>query len=160
MKRGSGWSRRWFAVPGRRPSGQGNGFPWRKAPEGFWRLFQSAVPRRCPSLCAAKNVVVDQLLNYVDHNRKQILRQYKTFNAFKDGYSVPDAFISSLITAAKAKGLEPKDSAELQTTIPALKTQLKALIARDLWSLNEYFEIWNDENDVLQRTLKLIDNGR
>lgn len=108
----------------------------------------------------AKNVVVDQLLNYVDHNRKQILRQYKTFNAFKDGYSVPDAFISSLITAAKDKGLEPKDSAELQTTIPALKTQLKALIARDLWSLNEYFEIWNDENDVLQRTLRLIDNGR
>lgn len=31
----------------------------------------------------AKNVVIDQLLNYVDHNRKQILRQYKTFNAFQ-----------------------------------------------------------------------------
>jgi carboxyl-terminal processing protease len=108
----------------------------------------------------AKNVVIDQLLNYVDHNRKQILRQYKTFNAFKDGYSVPDAFISSLLTVAKAKGLEPKDSAELRTTIPALKTQLKALIARDLWSLNEYFEIWNDENDVLQRTLRLIDSGK
>lgn len=104
----------------------------------------------------AKNIVINQLLNYVDHNRKSLSKHYKTFEAFKNAYKVPKELTDSILAEAKSKGTEPKDKAELEATLPALRIQLKALIARDLWSLNEYYQIWNDENQVLQRALKLI----
>jgi carboxyl-terminal processing protease len=34
--------------------------------------------------------------------------------------------------------------------------QLKALVARDLWSMNEYFAIMNEQNDMVKRALQLI----
>lgn len=39
----------------------------------------------------------------------------------------------------------PKDDEEQQRTIPYLRLQLKALVARDLWTMNEYFRVWNEE---------------
>ncbi len=31
--------------------------------------------------------------------------------------------------------------------------QLKALVARDLWDMNEYFRVWNESNDIVRRAL-------
>ena len=33
---------------------------------------------------------------------------------------------------------------------------MKALLARDLWDMNEYFEIMNEESDIVQKALELI----
>ena len=103
---------------------------------------------------AAKNIIINHLLTYVDHERKPLLKSYKSFADFKRNYTVPAALTDSIIADAKSKKVEPKDKAELDATLPLLRTQLKALIARDLWSLNEYYQIWNDENDVLRAALK------
>ena len=103
---------------------------------------------------AAKNIIINHLLTYVDHERKPLLTRYKSFADFKRNYTVPAALTDSIIADAKSKKVEPKDKAELDATLPLLRTQLKALIARDLWSLNEYYQIWNDENDVLRAALK------
>ena len=45
---------------------------------------------------------------------------------------------------------------ELQRTIPYLNLQMKALIARDLWGMDEYFAIFNESNDAVLRALQLI----
>ena len=36
-----------------------------------------------------------------------------------------------------------------------MSQQLKALIARDIWTINEYFEIMNEQNDIVQRALQI-----
>ena len=43
---------------------------------------------------------------------------------------------------------------EQQRTIPYLRLQLKALVARDLWTMNEYFRVWNEESDIVRRALR------
>ena len=50
----------------------------------------------------------------------------------------------------------PKDEAELQRTLPMLKNQLKALVARDLWGMNEYFRIMNETNDIVLKAVELM----
>ena len=45
-----------------------------------------------------------------------------------------------------------------QAALPYLRTQLKALIARDLWNMDEYFAIMNELNDSVRRALELIKN--
>ena len=52
--------------------------------------------------------------------------------------------------------MKPKDDDELQRTLPYLRLQLKALVARDLWDMSEYFQIMNERNHIVQRALEVI----
>ena len=40
--------------------------------------------------------------------------------------------------------------------MPYLRLQLKALVARDLWDMSEYFQIINSTNEIYQRGLEAI----
>ena len=42
----------------------------------------------------------------------------------------------------------------MKQTLSYLCTQLKALVARDLWNMSEYFQIINSQNPILQKALK------
>ena len=41
-----------------------------------------------------------------------------------------------------------------------LRLQLKALIARDLWDMSEYFSVMNEENDAVNKALELLGEMR
>lgn len=43
--------------------------------------------------------------------------------------------------------------------MPLLKVQLKALIARDLWDTNEYFEVINTKNDFVKKALEILQDN-
>ena len=67
---------------------------------------------------------------------------------------MPQTLTDDIVRIGKEQNITPKDDEELQRTIPALQRQLKALIARDLWDMNEYYIIDNERNDIVQRALK------
>ena len=48
------------------------------------------------------------------------------------------------------------DEAQYQRSKPLLELQIKALIARDLWDMSEYFQVMNTENAIVQRAVQLI----
>ena len=103
---------------------------------------------------AAKGIVISANLRYVDNNRKQLKRRYPDFQSFLNGFEVPRALIDEIVAEGKKQKVEPKDEAEMKQTLPYLRTQLKALIARDLWDMSEYFQIINIQNPILQKALE------
>ena len=105
---------------------------------------------------AAKSVVIDANLHYVDQHRKSLQQEYKTFEAYRQRFDVPQSLIDGIMAEAEKQNIKPKDDEELQRTLPYLRLQLKALIARDLWEMNEYFTIMGETNDILQRALQLL----
>ena len=105
---------------------------------------------------AAKSLVINANLRYVDQNRKQLHRDYKTFEDYLQRFEVPQSVIDGIMAEAEKQNIKPKDDEELQRTLPYLRLQLKALIARDLWEMNEYFTIMGETNDILQRALQLL----
>ncbi len=105
---------------------------------------------------AAKSLVINANLHYVDQHRKQLQQQYKTFADYRQGFEMPKEVIDGILDDARQKDIKPKDEAELEQTLPYLCLQLKALVARDLWGMDEYFAIMNDTNDVVIRALQLI----
>ena len=105
---------------------------------------------------AAKSLVINANLRYVDQNRKQLHRDYKTFDDYRQRFEVPQSVIDGIMAEAEKQNIKPKDDEELQRTLPYLRLQLKALIARDLWEMNEYFTIMGETNDILQRALQLL----
>lgn len=103
---------------------------------------------------AAKSIVINNYLKYVDANRKQLRKQWKTFEDFAARYEVPQALLDTIFAQGNKEKIVPKDNEEQQRTIPYLRLQLKALVARDLWTMNEYFRVWNEENDIVRRALR------
>ena len=61
------------------------------------------------------------------------------------------------MSRSEKQNVKPRDDAERDKTMPYLKLQLKALIARDLWDMNEYFSIFNEENDIVQKALQILE---
>ena len=106
-------------------------------------------------LLAAKNIIMNAYLKYVDANRTTLKGLYKSFDTFSKNYVVPQSLLDTIIAEGKKEKVEPKDKAELTATMPYIKVQLKALVARDLWDMNEYYRVWNEQSDIVNKAIKL-----
>ena len=105
---------------------------------------------------AAKSAIINANLKYIDANRKALKKRYANFEDFNANYEVPQSFVNAVIANGEASEVKPKDDEELATTLPYLRTQLKALVARDLWDMNEYFQVMNETNDIIQKALEVL----
>ena len=105
---------------------------------------------------SAKSVIINANLKYIDENRKKLKKQYPTFQDFNARYEVPQSFVDAVIAKGAEQDVKPKDDEELATTLPYLRTQLKALVARDLWDMNEYFQVMNETNDIVRKAIEVL----
>ena len=95
-------------------------------------------------------------MHYIDQYRKPLQAQYPKFADFQARFEMPQSVIDDIFAEAAKQDVKPKDDAERQQTLPYLRLQLKALVARDLWGMDEYFTIINETNDIVQKALQLL----
>lgn len=105
---------------------------------------------------AARSYIINANLKYIDVNRKQLKKQFATFNDFNARFEVPQSLIDDVVQTAEKDKIKPKDQQELQATLPQLRRQLKALIARDLWDMSEYFQVINETNPIVVKAVGLL----
>ncbi len=105
---------------------------------------------------SAKSVIINANLRYVDDHRKQLRRQYSSFDVFRKTYEVPQSLLDDILKEAEKQKIKPKDDKELQQTLSLLKLQMKALVARDLWDMSEYYAIMNEINPIVLKALDLM----
>ena len=105
---------------------------------------------------SAKSYIINASLRYIDTHRKELRKKYTSFDKFKNSYEVPQNVIDTLLADAAKDNVKPKDDDELKRTLPQLRLQLKALVARDLWDMSQYFCIINENNHIVQKALQLI----
>ena len=104
-----------------------------------------------------KGAIVQENLKLIDAHRSEWKEKYKTFERFNKRFEVSDEMLEDLISLGKTLGAEFKED-EYKTALPLIKIQLKALIARDLWDMNEYFQVINSINNTVPKGLELIEN--
>lgn len=105
---------------------------------------------------SAKGTLINTGLRFMDKNRQQLLKKYPTFRDFDASFQVPESLIEQLIADGEKAGVRPKDDAEKQASLPRLRQTLKALIARDLWDLSEYYQIVNRSNPIVLKAVELL----
>lgn len=105
-----------------------------------------------------KSVFNDFTLTYVDNNRNSLKQQYPDVFAFKNAFKVGDELMKEFLTAAYKAGVK-EDSAGLSISEDFIRLQVKALIARNLWDLEAYFVIINDQNTILQKGIQAINDN-
>lgn len=130
---------------------------------------------------SAKSVIIQTTLKYLDKYRKSLVKEYNVndyrkqlslkqakkkydsnaihnnegFNRFKQNFNIPQELIDILLDKAKEAKISYNDSI-LQASRPMLDVQLKALLARDLWDMSEYYQIVNPINEIYVEGLKVL----
>ena len=105
---------------------------------------------------AAKSIIIQQNLRYVDNHRKELKARWSSFAEYKERYEVPQSLIDTIISEGEKQKVKARDEAEFEKTLPYLRLQLKALIARDLWDMSEYYSIFNESNAIVKKALEVI----
>ena len=105
---------------------------------------------------SAKSYIINANLKYIDEHRKALKKQYKTFEDFNAHFEIPQEVIDGIIQKAANDDVKPTDDDELAHTLPYLRKQLKALVARDLWDMSEYFQVMNETNPIFKRAVELM----
>lgn len=95
-------------------------------------------------------------MKYIDSHRKALKRSYSTFADFDKKFEVPQDMLDLLMEEGEKVGVKPKDEEELNQSLPQLKLQLKALVARDLWDTSEYFQVMYSTNNFVKKALELL----
>lgn len=91
-------------------------------------------------------------LKYVDQHRDQLKMQFNDFKAYKAGFVVTDAMLNEFIAAAEADEVKRNDE-DLKTSGAFIRRQLRALIANQIWGINEFYECINEGNPILKEAL-------
>jgi carboxyl-terminal processing protease len=83
-------------------------------------------------------------------------KEYPTFEEYKNKFEVDEKLLERLRAQAERDSVKVKDEEEYKKSLPQIRRQMKALLARDLWNMNEYFQIINEEDDIVNKALELI----
>lgn len=122
----------------------------------------------------AQGIINKVCIQYIVKNRTELKNKYSSFDKYKKEFEVDDALLNSLISPSEIEKVAntelSKDSAtvqlktnkdkinliEFEKSKPLIKLQLKALIARDLWEMNEYYQIMDAENESLIKAIQIL----
>ena len=103
-----------------------------------------------------KGAIVQMNLKLVDAYREEWLKEYKDFRHFNKNFEVTSAMLEELRKLGETLGAK-YDEKQFQIALPLIKAQMKALIARDLWDMSEYFQVINLMNNSMLKAVELLE---
>ena len=154
-------SLKYFTLEKRRPVYGGGGI----MPDLFVPLDTTKYSKYHRDL-AAKNVLNNFVLNYLDKNRNALEKKYNVnvnkkkeagFILFNQTFEISDEDLKEVTDAGEKEKVEFNEE-QFNHSKALIKKQLKAMIARDLWNTSEYYQIMNDENPIFLKGLEALKN--
>jgi carboxyl-terminal processing protease len=106
-------------------------------------------------LLSVRGCIINTTLKYVNRNRKALLKQFPNFRSFAEGFTPGDELFQLLREEAEHMQVDSKPE-EWTESRTQLAGQLKALLARDLWDMDEYFELTNQSNTIYTEGLRAL----
>lgn len=97
------------------------------------------------------------VLDYIDNNRKKLTNNYKDFATFKNKFEVTDKILIELREYGLKNDIETTDD-EFEKSKEDFRLIIKALVARDLWDMSEYYQIINARDKGFNKAVEIIKN--
>jgi len=105
------------------------------------------------------NIVNNFTLEYIDKNREELKSKYPNFKNFETNFEVSDDIIVEIAENGVKEGIE-KNEESLTFIKSDLKKEIKALLARDLYSRNDFYKIYYQDDESIIEALKVIENQK
>lgn len=103
----------------------------------------------------AKGVFNRWAINYVDNNRKELVKKWTTDDDFVDNFEITPEMLNAVYDMAKEEDVEFNQE-EAETSEPLFKMILKALIGRDTYENETYFKVYNTFDPIFKEALEAI----
>ena len=104
-----------------------------------------------------KGVILQFVSSYMDKNRVEFREKYTTFDSFNKSFNITNNLFNQIVAAGEKEGVK-KDEEGIKTSRSELSQYTKALIAKDLFSTSEYFQIINEDNPIYLKAIDVLDN--
>ena len=103
-----------------------------------------------------KGVLLKVHFQLIDTYREEWTKKYGDYAVFNKDFDLDADMMQQLIEEGKKEGVAFNEE-QFQKSEPLIKLQLKALIARDLWDMNEYYHTINVVNESVDKAVELLD---
>ena len=97
-------------------------------------------------------------VDYVMQNRELLSNEYGNFNNFNENFTITDSIIEDFKKLAEEEGVEWNDGQYLRSE-PMIKLQLKALIARNEWDMEKYYQVVMNEDKVVNKAIEILNDS-
>jgi carboxyl-terminal processing protease len=104
------------------------------------------------------NIVYNYVLDYVDHHRSDIKQQYPVFSKFDENFQVSNEMIEEIVAQGEEEGIK-KDEKSLSFTLNTIKREIKALIARDVYTSNDFYKIFYRDDEAILKAMEVLKNN-
>lgn len=105
------------------------------------------------------NIVYNYVLEYIDKNRNSIKSKYPDFKDFEAKYETSDAMIAEIVENGVKDGIE-KNEESLAFGLADLKKEIKAIVARDLYSRDDFYKVYYKDDEAVIEALKVLENQK
>ncbi len=98
-------------------------------------------------------------LTYVNEHRAELLKAHPEFPSFKANFEIDKKFMDDFFDYVEAEDPELEFNAEEYAISEKLiKLRFKAMLAQDIWGYSEFYQIYNDANEILQKAIDIIES--
>ncbi|MFN4124029.1 MAG: hypothetical protein ACK4GL_12090, partial [Flavobacteriales bacterium] len=97
------------------------------------------------------------VLKYVDNNRDQLKRQFPEFASYKKDFKVSDQLLNDFFALGETEEIK-RDDEGIAKSGEFIRRQLRALIANQIWGVNEFYECINESNPIVTEALKVMNS--
>ena len=103
-----------------------------------------------------RGVLLKVHFQLIDAYRDKWTKEYDDYAKFSQDFEPDETMMQQLIAEGEKAGVK-YDEEQYRKSEPLIKLQLKALIARDLWDMNEYYHTINVVNESVNKALELLE---
>jgi len=97
------------------------------------------------------------VLQYVDMKRNDFLKSYPDFESFRAAYEPSKEELDQLIDFATSQELEFSQE-DWNTSESQIAMLFKSYVGRDLWGMDQFFELYNQSDEVFQKAVEILEN--
>ena len=102
-----------------------------------------------------KGVLLKVHYQLIDTHRQEWKEIYNDYRVFSKKFQLTDKMMQQLIDEGEKVGIVYNDE-QYRKSASLIKLQLKSLIARDLWDMNEYYQTINAVNESVKKAIELL----
>lgn len=107
------------------------------------------------SSISSKGLISEFAYDYLDNNRSSF-QKFKLFEDFNRSFIVSDQLMNKFVSYAEKNGVKP-DQEGIQTSSEIIRTQIKALIARQIWKNEGFYSVIHTLDNTLKKAVDLVE---
>ena len=94
---------------------------------------------------------------YTNDNRKRLLKDYADFSSFNNNFICDEPFMDLFFKyVAKGDSSLKFNEEEYEMSKGRIQLRLKSYLARNLWDTNEFYQVYNESNEILLRAIDVL----